>query len=179
MANPKIAPSHEDFNEDYTGSVCLLHILTKKFPKYEEVLIDAEDYPRLSEFTWRVVTIGKDRAKRMVRRGDNRYIHSVVMHAARGKPVDHIFHRPLDNRKAKLRHCTTRENNLNTRGSKTGTSKYKGVWWYSNLRKWYVQAGTRQKRVFLGAFVDEIEAARAYNEWAIKHFGPMAYLNPV
>src|SRR4051794_27800287 len=50
-------------DEDYTGSVCLLHKLTPKTPCYEEVLVDAEDFERVKHLSWRIDRWGRNKEK--------------------------------------------------------------------------------------------------------------------
>lgn len=177
--DPAPVPLAEPGNhEDYTGSVCLLHSLTEKFPSFLEVLVDAEDLVRLSSHRWKIVRSGKNRQLR-VTNTRNEYLHTVVTNAPKGTVVDHIFHRTLDNRKGQLRVGSARENNINTRPKSTAASKYKGVQQNKRTGKWYVQAGPRDGRVFLGGFDSEIEAARAYNELVRRLYGSIAYQNPV
>jgi hypothetical protein len=164
--------------DDYIGSVCLLHSLTKLFPAYLEVLVDADDMERLLAHKWHLVRSGKDRSLRVMN-GRGRFLHTVVMNAPKGNVVDHIFHRPRDNRKSQLRVCTTRENNINIRPRSDAFSKYKGVGQSKKTGKWFVHAGPRSGRVFIGGFDSEIAAARAYNELARSLYSSMAYQNPV
>lgn len=172
-----IAPPPQP-DEDYTGSICLLHSLTELFPVYLEILVDAEDLERLSAHHWRLVRSGSTRALR-VATGRGKFLHTVVMNAPPGIPVDHIFHRTLDNRKGKLRIVTVRENNLNTRPKKGGSSQYKGVQRSKKTGKWFVHAGPKGGKVFIGGFDSEVEAARAYNGLAMSLYGSAAYMNPV
>lgn len=53
------------------------------------------------------------------------------------------------------------------------SSKYKGVFWSTQKEKWQatIHLGRDGGRKHLGFFSDEIEAARAYNAEAFKHFG--------
>jgi hypothetical protein len=179
MADATIPNQEDERNEDYTGAVCLLHGLTELYPVYEEVLVDADDLPYLSQFEWRIARVGKDKAKRVVRRGDYAYIHRVIMDAPDGLPVDHRYHLPLDNRRSELRVGTYGDNNLNTRKQKNKSSQYKGVHLCHQTGRWRVQCGRRNKRVYLGAYDDEVEAARVYNEYAKSEYGEYACLNPV
>ena len=47
-------------------------------------------------------------------------------------------------------------------------SKYTGVYWYPRLGKWGVQIRDHYKHVWLGSYDNEEDAARAYNEAAIR-----------
>jgi hypothetical protein len=179
MAEATLPESHSESNEDYTDAVCLLHRLTKKYPTFEEILVDAEDYPRLVAFEWRLLEVGSTRAKRAARTTDDAYLHRIVMDAPRGMLVDHRFHNTLDNRRSRMRLCTVGENNLNSPGRKKRTSRFRGVFWDTKQGKWKVHPGRRDGRVFLGHFTDEVAAARAYNEFAKECYGSFAYLNPV
>ena len=64
------------------------------------------------------------------------------------------------------------------------TSKYVGVYWHEQSKKWVAslylspkQHGLDKYREYIGAFDSEIEAAKAYNERAIKLLGENARLN--
>lgn len=62
---------------------------------------------------------------------------------------------------------------------KPTTSSYRGVSWRKDRGRWraYIQVDGALKHV--GHFTDEIEAARAYNEAAVKYHGDKAVLNEV
>jgi len=92
--------------------------------------------------------------------------------------ADHINHNELDNREENLRICTLTENNRN-RISRTGTSKYKGVYWNKGKRKWHAQIGFNGKVIYLGQFISEIKAAKIYNNAALKYHGEYAQLNSI
>jgi hypothetical protein len=52
------------------------------------------------------------------------------------------------------------------KGTRGGTSVYKGVRWHSRDKKWIAQITVNGKQTHLGRFDDEEEAARKYNEAA-------------
>jgi len=60
--------------------------------------------------------------------------------------------------------------------SKTASSKYIGVRRYPN-GTWIVDVIRKKKHYYLGYFRDEIEAAKAYDKWALGHDGADAKTN--
>ena len=93
----------------------------------------------------------------------------------------------MDNRKSNLRICTRSQNNANAQ-SKTGVSKYKGVYrskskktrkdgsvhvWY----RWCAEIKGNHKRIYIGRFINEDDAGRAYDKAAKELFGEYANLN--
>ena len=77
-----------------------------------------------------------------------------------------------------MRNCTNQQNAMNGRPS--GKSKYLGVSYNGyGAYKGAIVAHIRiyGKRMYLGNFQTEEDAARAYNDMAIKLFGEFANLN--
>lgn len=73
--------------------------------------------------------------------------------------VDHIDKNPLNNRVENLRLVTQRDNiNRTVRGK----SKYPGVQWVSQIRKWRVMVRNGNTRTYVGSFSDEYSAYMAY-----------------
>lgn len=54
---------------------------------------------------------------------------------------------------------------------------YKGVSWKKDICKWTAKIGVDYKSIYLGCFENEIEAAKAYDEAAMKYHGEFACLN--
>lgn len=64
------------------------------------------------------------------------------------------------------------------RGPKTASSKYRGVHWRKNEEKWVAQLSMgRNKKMSLGYFYSEEDAARAYDAAAFAKHGHEAKLN--
>lgn len=91
---------------------------------------------------------------------------------------DHINHITLDNRSVNLRLCTASQNQHN-RLPQAGASKFKGVYWHKKTHKWRARIHHKNKRINLGCFSNEIDAAKSYNKAAIKYFGKFSRLNNV
>ena len=93
--------------------------------------------------------------------------------------VDHIDGNGLNNQKYNLRSCTHQQNMMNRKSNKNTSSKYRGVTWDKKTRKWYVSIFTNYKRIYIGYFINEIEAALAYNKAALVAYGSFARLNTI
>ena len=74
--------------------------------------------------------------------------------------IDHINDVTNDNRVENLQIVTSRFNNRKTQGKYS--SKYKGVHWNKQNKKWKVEIYINGKIKYLGLFIDEYEAHLAY-----------------
>jgi hypothetical protein len=99
-------------------------------------------------------------------------VHIVVWAIMKGKYpdicIDHINNIRSDNRIENLREANHCQNSLNRPPIKTATSQYKGVFWDKKNRKWRVQQQLNKVTYHTDRFIDELEAALAYNEAAKK-----------
>ncbi len=143
------------------------------------MLIDAEDYPKIYNHSWYVVA-GNGGNLYACSEKDHVGIrsHRVIMQPPADKQIDHINGDSLDNRKSNLRICTHSENAKNIKLRKPrGSSKYKGVYFRKDRNKWVAMLYYNGFALKFGSFTDEHDAARAYNDAAIKYYGEFASLN--
>ena len=98
--------------------------------------------------------------------------------------VDHINHDATDNRRCNLRICTRQQNRRNNRGNRQ--CMFKGVVYAqakkynpnaSEAKPWRAITKLNQKRVSLGYYETQIEAAMAYNAYVAKEFKEFACFN--
>jgi hypothetical protein len=148
-------------------------------------LVDDEDYDLISPHRWRVWE-----------RKDSRRLHGPYAYttlSVAGSPVDTFMHKlitgwpltdhknhdGLDNQRANLRPATSAQSQQNRRPVLGSSSKYKGVHWYRQSRKWRAKIQVNGVSYYLGLHASEEEAALAYNAAALQAFGTYAYLNQI
>lgn len=160
----------------------LIDVSSPKYPN-ATAKVSPEDYERVSAHKWHLAAGGKygtlyvktDVGGRIMKRAIK--LHRFITGAPPGTHVDHINHDPLDNRRNNLRICTPQQNQGNARKLKPGQSKYKGVAWCAGARKWRAYIAKDRKQKHLGLFLDEREAAAAYDAAAREAFGEFAHTN--
>jgi hypothetical protein len=148
-------------------------------------ILEQDDYYRLKNFKWVVYGRGNcgDNlyAVRLKLIGPNRTtilsMHREIMNANDKRLVDHRNCNSLDNRRANLRFATKAENMRNRRKKKNATSQYIGVHYYKPQGTWSCSILHDGKRIWLGRFESEIEAAYVFDKAANKYHGEFARLN--
>jgi len=155
--------------------------------KFKFAIVDAENFDRLNSFTWYARrgtnTWYATRCKRTGEKTGNTFVwmHNMIVPPPKGLMIDHANQNGLDNRKTNLRFATRSQNMQNRRKWLTPcSSKYKGVIHrnYHNRRKlWNAYINVNRRRIHLGCFMTELEAARAYDVAAKKYHKEFASLN--
>ena len=145
-------------------------------------LVDDEDYELLSKFNW--IFSKKDVGYAQVRvyingKWTTKKMHQLLINATKKFQVDHIDGNGLNNQKFNLRIVTRSQNKMNGNKYKNSSSIFKGVSWCKRDNKWRANIRLNKKLYFLGSFINEIDAAKAYNEKAKELFGKYAKLNEV
>ena len=77
--------------------------------------------------------------------------------------IDHINGDRSDNRIENLRECAHQQNSFNRKSDRGSTSKYKGVHWSKQHKKWVAGYRYKRKRYYVGYYDTELEAAKAYD----------------
>lgn len=143
-------------------------------------LLDTNDYDKVKAYTWYASMSGTTYYAH-VNVYRNGKFKKISMHTLLLPCPTHVDHKDgvgWDNRRNNLRRATFTQNQRNQAGHRNSASKYKGVWPHS--AKW--QAGiqiNKNKRLYLGTFQTEKEAALAYNAAATEYFGEFARLNVI
>jgi hypothetical protein len=151
-------------------------------------IIDAADWPLVKDYKWYAflthATKRSPNAKTRIyvlgwKGGASAYLHRLIMDCPSEMKVDHKDGDGLNNRRSNLRVCSNVENTRNsTLSSRVGkTSRYKGVGLVKHTGKWNARIHVDGKNVALGYFEKESDAARAYDEAAVRFFGEFAATN--
>ena len=149
------------------------------------VLIDDEDWERVSRYKWRVQEDIKRGQLYVVRSyHENKKTHLLGLHRfimgcieGDGRHVDHINHNTLDNRKCNLRVCSNKQNSFNRKETHNKSTGYKGVWLRSDSGKYRAMVRTDGKRYNCGNYDNLEDAIEAYDKMALYLFGDFACTN--
>ena len=150
----------------------------------EPFYFDKEDFDTIKQFIWYIGKDGYVVTHNLKSTKENGLPKLIRMHRLvlkindKNTFVDHQNRCRNDNRKKNLRIATARQNSMNS-SKQVGdnTSKFKGVCYHKNAQKWVAYINIDEKRVHLGIFNSEIEAAKAYDKAAVEHFGEFACTN--
>ena len=136
-------------------------------------IIDPADYETLTQWNWRFYNgyAARQEQRKTI------YMHRQIMQPPDRMLIDHINRNKLDNRRSNLRICTRRQNIHNQPTKRGSASKFKGVEYRRDRQKYFARIRYNGKRLWLGTFTNETEAAQAYDRAAQKYFGPYAHLN--
>lgn len=91
--------------------------------------------------------------------------------------VDHVNGDRTDNRIENLRLASARENSVNKKKKQSATSNYFGVYFRHDTNVFSAQIKDHGKRLHLGCFKSEEDAARAFDRAAMRIHGEFAKLN--
>lgn len=145
----------------------------------QEAIIDDEDYELVSQYKWyakkskntyyALTNSSRKTGKKKI------YLHKVIIGTTQGI-IDHKNGNGLDNRKENLRIASHTKNIINQYHPK-GTSQYKGVYFNKDKNRWVAQIRNNYKRINLGSYITEEEAAKSYDKAAFVYHGEFAKLN--
>lgn len=184
----------------YSSGCIFMKRIAVKSPKngIKYAIVDDKDYILVSQFKW---TLTKRRGNQFrAEKGETKespygFMHRLIMGITdKNIIVDHTDKNNFNNQRQNLRICTSQQNSWNRGKHKKTSSKYLGVAFSTrqvyNKRKrgvilsapspaWRASIHKDRKRIHLGWFKKEKDAAKAYNEAAVKLFGEFASLNKI
>ena len=154
-------------------------------------LVDDEDFPKVLAYKWYAFQV-KCKGKlyswyaATSQLGGRVYLHRFILKPPDGMEVDHEDGDGLNCRRYNMRVCTHAQNlaNQKTQSFPGKYSQYRGVTrpkdrLHQAQGTWWATIKVHGKRVYLGHYDTEIEAAQAYNVAATKFFGEFARLNVI
>lgn len=132
-------------------------------------IVDAADADWVNQWVWRLNDDGyAKRNQRIDGTCRNIPLHRALLGLVYGDGLDgdHIDKNRLNCTRANLRVLPHkgRPNNQNCEGRKNSTSRYRGVSWYRSYGLWVAQVRSNGKKIHVGYFSDEVEAAEAARE---------------
>jgi hypothetical protein len=150
-----------------------------------EILVDDEDFERLSKFKWSDsgTTIARSSGRVNHEYAKNwQTIHISIANEILNTTsiqYDHKDRNYLNNQKLNLRIANNSQNGHNRTKYQGYSSFYKGVSEYKRNRYkcWDANIRLNGKLIHIGRFRTELEAALAYNEKAKELFGEYACIN--
>lgn len=161
---------------------------TIKLTQGYEAMVDDEDFEFLNQWKWHalkfkcgiVYAVRTSNAfERKKGFPKNIYLHRYLLDYPKNFHVDHVDNNSLNNVRNNLRLVTQSQNQQNAKLSAKSTSKYKGVHYHKKDKRYRACIGFNRRKIQIGNFLTAIEAAKAYNEAAVKYFGSYARLNLV
>lgn len=163
----------------------VMHLPVRSGDETVYVEVDSVDFLWASQFAWH---LNNGYASRSQRRGHDQKPYRMLLHREivglkhsprRGIVVDHINGNPLDCRRSNLRLITEAQNAHNRKDRTDGTSRYRGVSWYTAKGCWRVHIMVNGHRTLVGYFDDEDEAGRAAENFYAQHMPHRRQSHPV
>jgi hypothetical protein len=151
-----------------------------------EVLLDPDDLARVSQLKWIVQLMPKLNFRAWVGGSDGVLRRTTLQRFICRPPPEAIVSKrhgfsELDYRKCALVVSTSMSERQALSAKRKGkcTSRYRGVSKAKKSGLWRASIRPQGRSYYLGEYTTEHAAALAYNEAAIKYFGPNAFLNDV
>lgn len=138
-----------------------------------KALVSPEDFDHVMQHRWHYAN---GYAATAIERRTT-YMHRFILKPPPGLVVDHVNHDGLDNRRENIRIGTQTQNMANMRPYDGKVSRHKGVYWDESRELWRARIKQHRTYHYLGAYLDEDDAGRAYDAAARWLFGEFAFTN--
>lgn len=155
----------------------------------KKAIVDDEDFEFLNQYDWCVAMAREKRwgykavkgftySKNGKKQTQMIQMHRIIMLSPPDIfDVDHIDGNSLNNQKSNLRICTHAENMMNIRRRVSSSSRFRGVTFNKQDKRWRARFFLGGKSLLDKKFNKEEEAALIYNEFCKKYHGEFARLN--
>lgn len=139
-----------------------------------QILVDDDDWHELNQQAWYV-----DKNTGYAYNNDLKTMHRLLKPCDdKSKVIHHINGNRIDNRRHNLEIVSATDNaHQKKEKSKNASSKYFGVSYEKKRKKWQAVIKKDHIRYWIGYFLKEEDAAKAYNEKALELYGHSANLN--
>jgi len=127
-------------------------------------IVSPEDYDKVSQYSWHQNNYGYVMACIDKK---NKSLHRFVMNAEENDLIDHKNNNKLDNQRGNLKFSDSSKNSLNRTLKEGKTSKYKGVYYKNNKKKYYAELTIEGMWYYLGSFKDEVDAAEIIDKFML------------
>jgi hypothetical protein len=150
-----------------------------KLTKGKVALVDSELYQDIKDYRWYAKPSKGNWYAATKTKGLEIFMHNMLKDCPKNMELDHINQNGLDNRLKNLRVATRSQNRANVSRRKDNSSGHKGVSKTTYGNKWRAYICVNKKITHLGTFNSKEQAAKAYNEAAVKVWGDFAWLNEI
>lgn len=138
-------------------------------------LVDEDDFEKVNQYKW---NFNGEYVQTSIKSKSMRMHHFTLKKPDNENVIDHIDGDKLNNTKGNLREVSKLVNGHNQKKRNiNASSKYKGVTWDTRGKNWRSTFLYKNKRIFLGYFEVEEEAAKKYDICTFKLFGKDAHNN--
>ncbi len=135
----------------------ILHYWMQKEKIIYNILIDLEDYIKISDYYWSIGSSGYAYSRT---NGSKNIMHRFLMDTPENLQVDHINRNKIDNRKINLRNVEPYINARNKKISSKNTSGHQGVDYQKKEDKWRARWATSPNTYKQKAFKTKEEAIK-------------------
>lgn len=138
-------------------------------------VVDEEDFEMANQYNWSADNHKHTFYAVSVIDGKKVYLHNFISGL---KEADHVDRNGLNNQRSNLR-GSTRQQNMMNKGKQKGeyASRFKGVSYDKRRNTWNARIEINGKKIYLGSYKIDTEAAIAYNNKAKELHPDFAVLN--
>ena len=139
-------------------------------------IVDDDIFELIDSISWQILIGTKTVYAKARINNKTIFMHRFIIDCNENMIVDHINNNGLDNRSCNLRICTKTQKMMRVSRHSDSKHLFKGVVFHSKNR-FAAHIQVEGKKINLGSFKTQIEAAKEYDKAAIKYFGEFANLN--
>lgn len=137
----------------------------------EEIFVDDEDFESVSHYKWYKTTHKNSRTIGSFIKNKKISLADFILKNHRQKEKNNDFTRSNLTEKGNQSKWAKAQSN--------SSSKYKGVTWHKNRNKWTANIHVEGKIKSLGSFLEEDDAAKAYNQAVLEYWNGEGYINKI